>query len=444
MINQVAAQNTLDRAGLSSSTLASVAYSVRKLSSTYAGYALRIRRSSDNAAQDIGFTAGGHLDTISLKTFVGSGNGFITTWYDQSGNNINLTQATTSQQPVLVASGVINRENNRPFIRFWGVVSTSHNSLNLPASITTVGHLSSVIRFAAGAYGFILSSTGSYNWHGNSPGSNYLIHSSLAAASVSTGLAWQNGNAITPGSFPWPTSLTVAEFAPATPSSGTGWNNLGNDRNCCHYLSGGSGYSELIVFSAALPAADRQSLENSQENYFAIGITLPVTWSSFSAEKTNSGVDIKWQTASEQNTREFIVQRNNNGSFWTDVAIITAAGNSSDTRQYQFMDRTLLYGMQYYRILQKDIDGKFSYSDTRRIQFESQHLPFVVLNKPAVKDELRILVKQQLSISLYNSAGLLLWTKQFSGGHQSIDLRNFAKGIYFLQANDQTEKIMLE
>lgn len=103
MINQVAAQNTLDRAGLSSSTLASVAYSVRKLSSTYAGYALRIRRSSDNAAQDIGFTAGGHLDTISLKTFVGSGNGFITTWYDQSGNNINLTQATTSQQPVLLA-----------------------------------------------------------------------------------------------------------------------------------------------------------------------------------------------------------------------------------------------------------------------------------------------------------------------------------------------------
>jgi hypothetical protein len=64
---------------------ASVAYSLRKLSSAYAGSAIRVRRSSDNAEQDINFT-GGVLDTSTLLTFCGAGNGFITRWYDQSGN----------------------------------------------------------------------------------------------------------------------------------------------------------------------------------------------------------------------------------------------------------------------------------------------------------------------------------------------------------------------
>ena len=47
-----------------------VAYSLRKLSSTYSGSAIRVRRSSDNAEQDIGFVDG-DLDTQSLLDFVG-------------------------------------------------------------------------------------------------------------------------------------------------------------------------------------------------------------------------------------------------------------------------------------------------------------------------------------------------------------------------------------
>ena len=80
IVNDLTAQNTLDRAGLTVATPASVAYSLRKLSNSYTGFALQIRRSSDNTTQDIGFTAGGHLDTVSLKAFVGSGNGFVVAW----------------------------------------------------------------------------------------------------------------------------------------------------------------------------------------------------------------------------------------------------------------------------------------------------------------------------------------------------------------------------
>ena len=64
---------------------AAVAYSLRKLRTDYSGNAIRVRRSSDNAEQDFGFS-GNDLDTASLLTFCGACNGFITTWYDQSGN----------------------------------------------------------------------------------------------------------------------------------------------------------------------------------------------------------------------------------------------------------------------------------------------------------------------------------------------------------------------
>lgn len=82
-----------------------VAYSTRKLRSDYAGSALKVRRSSDNATQDIGFTASGDLDTAAMLSFVGANNGFVDTLYDQSGNGVNLTQGTLASQPKIVATG---------------------------------------------------------------------------------------------------------------------------------------------------------------------------------------------------------------------------------------------------------------------------------------------------------------------------------------------------
>jgi len=65
---------------------AALAYSFRKLSSSFNGSPIRVRRSSDNAEQDIPFDGSGDLDTANLLAFVGSNDGFICDWYDQSGN----------------------------------------------------------------------------------------------------------------------------------------------------------------------------------------------------------------------------------------------------------------------------------------------------------------------------------------------------------------------
>jgi hypothetical protein len=90
---------------------AAAAYSLRKLDKDYTGSAIRVRRTNDNAEQDIGFTASGDLDTASLKTFVGANIATVTTWYDQSGNARNATQTTASNQPRIVDAGTVDRRS---------------------------------------------------------------------------------------------------------------------------------------------------------------------------------------------------------------------------------------------------------------------------------------------------------------------------------------------
>jgi hypothetical protein len=91
-------------------------YSMRKISST-ATNCIRVRRSSDNAEQNIGFV-GNDLDTTSLLAFVGANDGFVTTWYDQSGNSRDAVNAIAATQPRIVLGGVLETKNTKPAIYF--------------------------------------------------------------------------------------------------------------------------------------------------------------------------------------------------------------------------------------------------------------------------------------------------------------------------------------
>lgn len=93
------------------------AFGLRKLRTNYAGAAIRVVRSSDSAQQDIGFDGSGELDTAALLAFVGSGNGVITTWYDQSGNAAHATDGgTTSRRPRIVNAGALDTLGGKPAV----------------------------------------------------------------------------------------------------------------------------------------------------------------------------------------------------------------------------------------------------------------------------------------------------------------------------------------
>lgn len=106
---------------------AGAAYSLRKLRSTYTGPAIRVRRTGDNSVQDIGF-AGTELDTSALLAFIGGNSGFVVTWYDQSGNSRDITQAATANQPRIVNAGTLDIKNTKPSLFFNGTTMWLANS----------------------------------------------------------------------------------------------------------------------------------------------------------------------------------------------------------------------------------------------------------------------------------------------------------------------------
>jgi len=102
-----------------------LAYSLRKLRTAYTGSAIRVRRESDNAEQDIGFVSN-QLDTAALSSFVGSSSASITKWYNQgsTGGVDNFNQTSAGSQPKIVLSGVTYTAGttNKPTIYFNGGV----------------------------------------------------------------------------------------------------------------------------------------------------------------------------------------------------------------------------------------------------------------------------------------------------------------------------------
>lgn len=97
------------------------AFSLRKIVRDYEGNACRVRRSSDGTTQDIGFTPEGLLDEDALRDFCGSADGYVTRWFDQTGNTLAWRQDADSAQPQIVDGGTVIKVSGRPALRFDGV-----------------------------------------------------------------------------------------------------------------------------------------------------------------------------------------------------------------------------------------------------------------------------------------------------------------------------------
>ena len=100
------------------------AYSLRRVVSTYTGSAIMVR--SGSVSQSIGFDSFGNLNTASIASFAGSGDAFVNIWYDQSGNNNHASQSTAANQPKIYSGslGSVITSSGRPTLIFDGVDDT--------------------------------------------------------------------------------------------------------------------------------------------------------------------------------------------------------------------------------------------------------------------------------------------------------------------------------
>jgi hypothetical protein len=184
------------------------------------------------------------------------------------------------------------------------------------------------------------------------------------------------------------------------------------------------------------------ALTGSTSNYGVQNAILPLRWLDFTVQKSSRGVELIWSTADEQNTKEFIVQHSNNGSSWRNLGSVEAAGNSNSVTRYSYTHLAPDNNVNYYRLLQTDIDGGGSYSEVRTIRFYSGNVSFSILRNPAQNGEIQLLLNTADVISLFSSDGKLLMRKKFGAG--VVALKGYSKGLYFLRGKTHTQKVILK
>ena len=84
---------------------------------------------------------------VTLGTWIGSNDGFVRTWYDQSGNGNNATQITVGSQPQIVSGGVVDLDNLKPAIVFNGTSTTltdTFDSISQPNTIFSIANTNAI------------------------------------------------------------------------------------------------------------------------------------------------------------------------------------------------------------------------------------------------------------------------------------------------------------
>jgi len=168
---------------------------------------------------------------------------------------------------------------------------------------------------------------------------------------------------------------------------------------------------------------------------------LPVTILSFTAKKkTNDAALLVWSTASEINSDRFVIERSSDAVTYIKIAEVTAAGNSSSIRHYQFIDNSPMEGYNYYRLRMVDIDGKFSLTPSRVLNFNDETLqklscyPNPTTGKFTVEWDKK-LSEHRLVINIFDSKGSVV--KQYKIDQGSLntthcDISGLPRGTYFI------------
>lgn len=238
-----------------------------------------------------------------------------------------------------------------------------------------------------------------------------------------------NGGAGVNFVFNWNTGESEALITPGLLHYSTGWSiqNSGVTSSTANSLS----YTGYTGSFSPFGIADVNDI-------------LPLTWLSFDVRRQNDQILLAWSTAQEMNSSDFVIQHSVNGKDWESIGVVKAAGNSSAVSSYQFVHTNPSEGTNFYRIQQRDLDGRSSYSDVKSIRFETTSL-FGVYPNPVINGVLNVGVGSSGLLKLFTENGQLILSRQLaSAGRYSFNLGHLAKGIYRLSFGNKTISVVVQ
>ncbi|RRN77551.1 T9SS C-terminal target domain-containing protein, partial [Pseudoxanthomonas sp. SGD-10] len=173
--------------------------------------------------------------------------------------------------------------------------------------------------------------------------------------------------------------------------------------------------------------------------------TVPVKLIAFNARAEGDKVLLNWQTVSESNNEQFIVERSSDGKHFESLLYVKGAGNSNEYLSYSATDHTPLNGKSYYRLRQTDFNGNSTLSDIRMVNFFPEHQGLTITPNP-VADYATIHFSGEtelLDFTLIAASGQTILTGRGNVTHINQEINKvipaLKTGLYIIQLKDSDQ-----
>lgn len=215
--------------------------------------------------------------------------------------------------------------------------------------------------------------------------------------------------------------------------------NIYNGSSWTFYPSATTDASGNVVSATNLTAIVMNELTLSEQS-----LALPVRWGAFTLQRKNQSAWVRWETASEQNSADFQIQHSLNGINWQPLGVVAAAGNSSLRNSYSYLHTTPSFGLNYYRLLQRDLDGRSSYSIVRSLLWENI-APLVSIQANPVKHGMLLVnAREKVTVQLRSALGILQGEYQLVPGSTAINTAGLAAGTYLLSTAEGSLRFVVQ
>ena len=158
---------------------------------------------------------------------------------------------------------------------------------------------------------------------------------------------------------------------------------------------------------------------------------MPLTWLNFNASNCSDNVCLQWQTVNEQNTSHFEIERSVDGNNFIQFSKVFSQ-NIPGTHAYSTTDHSPAQGINYYRVKQVDLDGRYSYSDIIGVNVETAG-KLTISPNPANNFIILTGVDKAERVILYSITGQLLREWVHVNGNQQLNISDLQKGVYIIK-----------
>ncbi|MDB5207945.1 MAG: hypothetical protein JWR72_3020 [Flavisolibacter sp.] len=172
--------------------------------------------------------------------------------------------------------------------------------------------------------------------------------------------------------------------------------------------------------------------------------TLPLKLVAFTANRNGTNNHLQWATTGELNTKDFVLQRSTTGQNFTDVAMVPSKGAGNN--QYSYEDAFRFDGAVYYQVKITDNNGRYTFSAVAKL-FGYPTTGVSVYPNP-VKGKTTVLVNDRTLIGevakIIDAGGRMVHQFTIKNSVQNLDLQYLLPGIYLLNINGRTQKLVVE